>query len=171
MSRSLIRGKIHSCLCYDERRENSPIIKIIDEFDMKKNNLVKSICNGVFKIAYCIWFFKMFYVISPIFTIITYFACAHFTISPQILHNETTIFVIKLHKKRTQTRSFTVVAREGFEPTTPRVWTVCSSQLSYLAIYYIVCKPHTLGLNVLSGTYRARTCDPLLVRQMLSQLS
>ena len=23
----------------------------------------------------------------------------------------------------------------------------------------------------LSGTYRARTCDPLLVRQMLSQLS
>ena len=136
-----------------------------------KNNLVKSICNGVFKIAYCIWFFKMFYVISPIFTIITYFACAHFTISPQTLHNETTIFVIKLHKKRTQTRSFTVVAREGFEPTTPRVWTVCSSQLSYLAIYYIVCKPHTLGLNVLSGTYRARTCDPLLVRQMLSQLS
>ena len=54
MSRSLIRGKIHSCLCYDERRENSPIIKIIDEFNMKKNNLVKSICNGVFKIAYCI---------------------------------------------------------------------------------------------------------------------
>ena len=87
MSRSLIRGKIHSCLCYDERRENSPIIKIIDEFDMKKNNLVKSICNGVFKIAYCILFFKMFYVISPIFTIITYFDCAHFTINPQILHN------------------------------------------------------------------------------------
>ena len=24
---------------------------------------------------------------------------------------------------------------------------------------------------MLSGTYRARTCDPLLVRQMLSQLS
>ena len=24
---------------------------------------------------------------------------------------------------------------------------------------------------LLSGTYRARTCDPLLVRQMLSQLS
>ena len=87
MSLSLIRGKIHSCLCYDERRENSHIIKIIDEFDMKKNNLVKSICNGVFKIAYCIWFFKMFYVISPIFTIITYFDCAHFTINPQILHN------------------------------------------------------------------------------------
>lgn len=54
MSRSLIRGKIHSISSYDERRENSPIIKIIDEFDMKKNNLVKSICNGVFKIAYCI---------------------------------------------------------------------------------------------------------------------
>ena len=30
-----------------------------------------------------------------------------------------------------------------------------------------------LGLNVLkrNGAYRARTCDPLLVRQMLSQLS
>ena len=92
-----------------------------------KNNLVKSICNGVFKIAYCIWFFKMFYVISPIFTIITYFACAHFTISPQTLHNETTIFVIKLHKKRTQTRSFTVVAREGFEPTTPWLKVKCSA--------------------------------------------
>ena len=27
----------------------------------------------------------MFYVISPIFTIITYFDCAHFTINPQIV--------------------------------------------------------------------------------------
>ena len=27
------------------------------------------------------------------------------------------------------------------------------------------------NISVVSGTYRARTCDPLLVRQMLSQLS
>ena len=26
-------------------------------------------------------------------------------------------------------------------------------------------------VGILNGTYRARTCDPLLVRQMLSQLS
>ena len=32
--------------------------------------------------------------------------------------------------------------------------------------------PHLLIQDKLgSGTYRARTCDPLLVRQMLSQLS
>ncbi len=30
---------------------------------------------------------------------------------------------------------------------------------------------HTTILNCHNGTYRARTCDPLLVRQMLSQLS
>ena len=30
---------------------------------------------------------------------------------------------------------------------------------------------HTTILNCYNGTYRARTCDPLLVRQMLSQLS
>ena len=35
-------------------------------------------------------------------------------------------------------------------------------QLSHIGIQHIA---------VLSGTYRARTCDPLLVRQMLSQLS
>ena len=31
--------------------------------------------------------------------------------------------------------TFEVVARGGFEPSTLRVWTVCSSQLSYLAIW------------------------------------
>ena len=30
---------------------------------------------------------------------------------------------------------------------------------------------HTTILNCYNGTYRSRTCDPLLVRQMLSQLS
>ena len=31
--------------------------------------------------------------------------------------------------------------------------------------------PYTIGPFVFSGGYRARTCDPLLVRQTLSQLS
>ena len=64
------------------------------------------------------------------------------------------------HKQKTQelfnSWVWILVARKGFEPPTLRVWTACSSQLSYLAI---------------NGTYRARTYDPLLVRQMLSQLS
>ena len=30
---------------------------------------------------------------------------------------------------------FFLVAGTGFEPATPRVWTVCSSQLSYPAIF------------------------------------
>ena len=30
---------------------------------------------------------------------------------------------------------------------------------------------HCYDISVISGTYRARTYDPLLVRQMLSQLS
>ena len=37
-------------------------------------------------------------------------------------------------------------------------------QLSHIGI-------HTNCVKYLNGTYRARTCDPLLVRQMLSQLS
>ena len=39
---------------------------------------------------------------------------------------------------------------------------------------FTVCPLWPLGnpsINFLSGAYRARTCDPLLVRQMLSQLS
>ena len=37
---------------------------------------------------------------------------------------------------------------------------------------FTVCPLWPLGNpSMLSGTYRARTCDPLLVRQMLSQLS
>ena len=37
----------------------------------------------------------------------------------------------------------------------------------------LLCQLSHVGMMIycLSGTYRARTCDPLLVRQMLSQLS
>ena len=45
----------------------------------------------------------------------------------------------------------------GLEPTTSAVTGRRSNQLNYQA---------TIG-----GNNRARTCDPLLVRQMLSQLS
>ena len=39
-------------------------------------------------------------------------------------------------------------------------------QLSHIGVFFF----STIH-NCMSGTYRARTCDPLLVRQMLSQLS
>ena len=48
--------------------------------------------------------------------------------------------------------------RMGFEPTTSSVTGWHSNHLNYRA-------------KIGNGRYRARTCDPLLVRQMLSQLS
>ena len=42
----------------------------------------------------------------------------------------------------------------------------CASASSATPAYSVFCNP-----SITNGTYRARTCDPLLVRQMLSQLS
>ena len=52
-----------------------------------------------------------------------------------------------------------MATRKGLEPSTSSVAGWHSNRLNYRAIYEI------------GGNNRARTCDPLLVRQMLSQLS
>ena len=62
----------------------------------------------------------------------------------------------------------------GFEPTTSAVTGRHSNQLNYQAsstFYYWLIKCNEQYLITSGGSNRARTCDPLLVRQMLSQLS
>ena len=53
-----------------------------------------------------------------------------------------------------------LATRTGLEPVTSSVTGWHSNQLNYRAVGYAA-----------GGRYRARTCDPLLVRQVLSQLS
>jgi hypothetical protein len=53
-----------------------------------------------------------------------------------------------------------LATQKGLEPSTSSVTGWHSNRLNYCAVY----------LNI-GGSYRTRTCDPLLVRQMLSQLS
>ena len=88
---------------------------------------------------------------------------------------------------------FSLVAEEGLEPPTSRVWTVRSSQLSYSAIYcYLLifnwwrlggsnpwppaCKAGALPAELSPHGYlingredRIRTCDPLVPNQVLYQ--
>ena len=92
----------------------------------------------------------------------TYFRSAAVRSTRSVFCSMETKFPIEQKKPREQILRV-LVAEVGFEPTTPRVWTVCSSQLSYSAIWN--------SLYSRNGTNRARTCDPLLVRQVLSQLS
>ena len=44
----------------------------------------------------------------------------------------------KTKKEHINVFFFHFVARGGFEPSTPWVWTMCSSQLSYLAMCYFI---------------------------------
>ena len=62
-----------------------------------------------------------------------------------------------------------LATRESIHKADKRTRTV-----NLLITNQLLCQLSHIGIlifNVKNGTYRARTCDPLLVRQMLSQLS
>ena len=53
----------------------------------------------------------------------------------------------------------------------PQDFKSCASASSATPAFVNACKGINANYSALNGTYRARTYDPLLVRQMLSQLS
>ncbi len=65
-----------------------------------------------------------------------------------------------------------MVGRGGLEPPTSRLSGVRSNQLSYRPIFVEASFPRAVGAQVVyGGAYRDRTDDPLLAKQVLSQLS
>ena len=61
-----------------------------------------------------------------------------------------------------------MVGPDGLEPSTPRLSSACSNQLSYEPIGNW---QFLRIVNVLGGAGRVRTDDPLLAKQVLYQLS
>ena len=61
-----------------------------------------------------------------------------------------------------------MVGPDGFEPSTPRLSSACSNQLSYEPKYgnWRKAEPGFFG-----GAGRVRTVDPLLAKQVLYQLN
>ena len=68
-----------------------------------------------------------------------------------------------------------MVGSSGLEPPTSRLSGVRSNHLSYEPINDLVCRfsllPHFYSLKRVGGDERDRTDDPLLAKQVLSQLS
>ena len=65
-----------------------------------------------------------------------------------------------------------MVGRGGLEPPTSRLSGVRSNQLSYRPIFFEASNLHAVGAQMVDGgAYRDRTDDPLLAKQVLSQLS
>jgi hypothetical protein len=62
-----------------------------------------------------------------------------------------------------------MVGPDGLEPSTPRLSSACSNQLSYEPKHGKIADP-TWGRNF-GGAGRVRTGDPLLAKQVLYQLS